>query len=462
MSQSQAANYCEIIAIYGLLEALSRQFQYNPDMHISQAFELLQKGHLEQARDVCAALLQRNPPTARALILMSAIQQRLGDSQAAARYLLEAAELQTTDGQAQLNIIKALRTIGALDEASRLLQRLDSNLPEVAISRAQIEWQDGQYARALAGFEDAVKRWPQQPETSFALCGALLRLAEAERAEAALLQAARRWPDSDEIKRLLAILELDRGNPVAAFRCLQGRIPLHAEHGPAQNMLSVLQEISKPPQKTSLPNHKSSRDSFVDQSFAWARAQSPEISWFGTNSGLLNWASGQIPAGFPPMGPIVECGVYHGFSLRLLSDRSLRPIHGFDSFQGLPETWKPGEPAGSYSTGGRLPATAAHVQLHPGWFEQTLPDFAAQLAAPIALLHVDCDLYSSTLTVLTHLGPRLAPGSLLVFDDFLSYEGYEQHEFRAAHEYFAASKQRFELVAAVLLGRAVAYRMVSS
>jgi tetratricopeptide (TPR) repeat protein len=441
-------------------------FRYNPAMHISQAFKLLQQGHTEKAREVCAALIERESPSAGTLILMSAIEQRLGDAQAATRYLLEAAELKTADTPAQLSIIQALRTIGALDAASRLVQKLDSNLPEVAISRARTEWQNGQYAQALAGFEAAAKRWPQQPETSFALCRALLRLAEPARAEAALLQAAERWPDSSEIHRLRAVLELDRGDPTAALQRLHGKLDAEPEHSRSRKMLSALRLITGQSNQSILPGNDFgaqafATDDFTGRSFTWVRGQTRHIAWFGTNSGLLNWACGQIPAGISPHGPVVECGVYHGFSLRLLSDRIRRPIHGFDSFQGLPESWKPGEPAGSYSTQGRLPATAAHVQLHPGWFEQTLPDFAARLEAPIALLHVDCDLYSSTRTVLTHLGPRLAPGSLLVFDDFLSYEGYEQHEFRAAHEYFAASTQQFELVAAVLLGRAVAYRLVS-
>ncbi len=156
----------------------------------------------------------------------------------------------------------------------------------------------------------------------------------------------------------------------------------------------------------------------------------------------------------------MECGVYHGFSLTQIAAATQRPIHGFDSFAGLPEQWKPGEPAGSYSTQGQIPAIAAHVKLHSGWFDDSLPVFAAQLTAPIALLHVDCDLYSSTRTVLSTLVPKLAKGSLLVFDDFLAYAGYEQHEFRAAHEYFATTGQQFELVGAVLLGRAVAYRLL--
>lgn len=440
-------------------------------MHIKQAYQLLQQGHLEKARDLCSKLIQLSPPSAQSLVLMSAIQQRLGDVSAATVCLLQAADLQSADTRAQLSIIKALRTIGAVDEASKLLRQLDQNQPEVVISQAQVDWHSGQYSQSMEGFESAVERWPEHAEASFALARAWLRLAEPDRAESILLKADRRWPNSEEIKRLLAIVELDRGDPQAALQHLRGKIPMQPRNSPGRKLLSALLWITGQPEPAKLsaidfvPNGFPAED-FIDRSFAWAKGQaterSGEIAWFGTNSGLLRWASRQIPAGFDEQGPVVECGVYHGFSLRLLSDQTARPIHGFDSFQGLPEMWKPGEPAGSYSTRGRVPATAAHVQLHPGWFERTLPDFSTQLNAPIALLHVDCDLYSSTWTVLTHLGPRLAPGSLLVFDDFLSYEGYEQHEFRAAHEYFAASAQQFELVGAVLLGRAVAYRLVSS
>lgn len=433
-------------------------------MHINQAFKLLQQGHLEQARDLCAALIRQGPPDAKTLILMSAIQQRLGDRTAATACLVEAAALQSADTQAQFGIIKALRTIGALEESNRLLNQLDNNQPQWVINQAQNDWQNGQYAEALAGFEKAVDLWPDYPEGYFALARARLRLAEPGQAETTLLQAAERWPDNDEIRRLLAIGELDGGRPDAALEHLQDQLPAQQEPSPAQQMLSALLLITGRTGQVDTPGQDFAATGlvgreFIGQSFSWLRSQSSKIAWFGTNSGLLSWACKQIPAELPGHAPVVECGVYHGFSLRLLSDRTDRPIHGFDSFQGLPETWKPGEPAGSYSTRGRLPATAAHVHLHPGWFEHTLPDFAAQLDAPIALLHVDCDLYSSTQTVLKNLGPKLAQGSLLVFDDFLSYQGYEQHEFRAAHEYFAGTKQQFELVGAVLLGRAVAYRL---
>lgn len=50
-----------------------------------------------------------------------------------------------------------------------------------------------------------------------------------------------------------------------------------------------------------------------------------------------------------------------------------------------------------------------------GWFDETLPKFAAEVEGPAAFLHVDCDLYSSTRTVFEALGDRVVPGTVIVF-----------------------------------------------
>ena len=47
-------------------------------------------------------------------------------------------------------------------------------------------------------------------------------------------------------------------------------------------------------------------------------------------------------------------------------------MHGFDSFQGLPEAWSAHEGAGAYSTAGRMPRAGDNVRLHAGWFEDTM------------------------------------------------------------------------------------------
>jgi hypothetical protein len=160
----------------------------------------------------------------------------------------------------------------------------------------------------------------------------------------------------------------------------------------------------------------------------------------------------------PPEGMTLECGVYFGRSLEIIGRHTTGAVHGFDSFQGLPEAWTEHEGAGAYTTAGRLPKVPGHVRLHPGWFEATLPGFFKANPGPIRLLHVDCDLYSSTRTVLELSAPRLQPGSVVVFDDLLAFPGYEEHELRAFLEFREASGLRWEIVAACLLGREVAFR----
>src|SRR3712207_9470534 len=56
---------------------------------------------------------------------------------------------------------------------------------------------------------------------------------------------------------------------------------------------------------------------------------------------------------------------------------------------------------------------------------------------PVAFLHADCDLYSSTKCILGNLGNRLVSGSIIVFDEYFNYPGWEQHEFRAFSEFVA-------------------------
>jgi len=424
-------------------------------MQLRQAFSLMQQGQLDQAQALCAELINADPQQPGALMLMSAIVHRQGDLQAAAKLLLQAASLQSGDTTAQLQVVHALRNMGAFAEANQLLTALDRNSPQVVLSQAQLDWQGGSYVTALANFSAAVNRWPEHFDLMLAYCRALLRLGQLEEGEKHLLLALRRWPEQPEIFHLLAVLQLDRNRPDLALERLQALPdPAQPDSMPVR-LKQALQLL-----EDSAPTAGSNRPDAIEQSFNWARKQSASTRWFGTNTGLLLWALQQIASDRQTDGTVVECGVYHGFSLAQIAANTRRPIHGFDSFEGLPEEWKPGEPAGSYSTHGQIPVLPRHVQLHRGWFEDTLPHFAAQLKEPVALLHVDCDLYSSTRTVLSILGPRLSQGSLLIFDDFLSYAGYKQHEFRAAHEYFAATGQRFELVGAVMLGRAVAYRLI--
>jgi O-methyltransferase len=143
-------------------------------------------------------------------------------------------------------------------------------------------------------------------------------------------------------------------------------------------------------------------------------------------------------------GEIWEAGVYRGGVARML--RALM-IHGgttdatlrlFDSFAGLPESragidfHKQGEFSNT-----SLPEVRAFVGEDPfidyrqGWIPNT---FSGLDHSIIRLAHVDVDLYESTLSCLAQIYPRLAPGGIIVLDDygFVSCPGVR----RAVDEFF--------------------------
>jgi len=135
-----------------------------------------------------------------------------------------------------------------------------------------------------------------------------------------------------------------------------------------------------------------------------------------------------------------EFGVWSGSSITRIAHcvPSNYQVFGFDSFEGLPEKWREGYDAGTFDTGGSLPPVPDNVTLIKGWFDQTLPQFCKTHGnCKVGLLHVDCDIYSSTKTVLEELtkADMLVDGTVVVFDELFNYAGYEDHEAKALYEW---------------------------
>ncbi len=172
-------------------------------------------------------------------------------------------------------------------------------------------------------------------------------------------------------------------------------------------------------------------------------------------------------------GDVAEFGTFTGFSAQVLSAGirdtnriyenkfarigivGKKRLHLFDSFEGLPETSAPADQTSPlYESGlwrkGAFNASS-HKTLDPnvtlssdmpvmdpkqlalmcasflpaediftyqGWFSDTVPKLDKQLK--FAMLHIDCDLYSSTIDVLENLilGNHISNGALIYFDDW--------------------------------------------
>lgn len=162
---------------------------------------------------------------------------------------------------------------------------------------------------------------------------------------------------------------------------------------------------------------------------AYVHAHEPPARAFATQRETLLFALAEAKS----PGVIVELGVRHGVTTRVLAERALGVVHGFDSFLGLPEAWQ-GRTEGAFSTGGEVPDLPENVAIHVGQFRDTLPAFVRERGEPIRLLHVDSDLYSSARTALVTLAPLLAPGCVLVFDELIGNASWRGDEFRALEE----------------------------
>lgn len=155
-------------------------------------------------------------------------------------------------------------------------------------------------------------------------------------------------------------------------------------------------------------------------------------------------------------GLFLEFGVAEGNSINFIADRVKGEVHGFDSFEGLPEDWIDGAGTGRFSREGALPPVRDNVVLHKGWFDQTIPEFARTHSQPIAFLHVDSDLYSSAKTIFALLGDRIVAGTVIQFDEYFNYPGWQQHEHKAFQEFAAERKLDYEYIGFDRLGYSVA------
>lgn len=161
-------------------------------------------------------------------------------------------------------------------------------------------------------------------------------------------------------------------------------------------------------------------------------------------------------------GLVLEFGVFHGKTIRMIADQwPEAKVHGFDTFQGIPEQWG-AEPAGSYSTHGLLPEAPDNVEYHEGLFSATLPAFTSQHRGPVRFANIDCDLYSSTVDVFDALHERIVPGTVLVFDEYIMHPNWQANEYRAFQEAVKKYGWTYEYIGMSLVSKQAIVRIVGS
>ena len=143
-------------------------------------------------------------------------------------------------------------------------------------------------------------------------------------------------------------------------------------------------------------------------------------------------------------GDIAEVGTYKGGSAKLICKvKGNKSLHLFDTFEGLPspstsiddlKQFKEGRLLASYEKVKNYLKDYAYVYFYKGIFPYT--------AEPIhdkrfSFVHLDADLYLSTLDSLKFFYPRLNKGGIIISHDYINSPGVR----KAFDEFFVDKKE---------------------
>lgn len=156
----------------------------------------------------------------------------------------------------------------------------------------------------------------------------------------------------------------------------------------------------------------------------------------------------------------LEFGVSRGVSFRWwvnkITDRGAR-FYGFDTFTGLPEDWGKFRKGDMDNSCKPPEIDDSRVNFYQGLFQQTLTGFlATYLPNNRRVIHLDADLYSATIYVLTTMAPFIRKGDILFFDEF----NVPLHEFKAFTEWTSSFYIEYEVIGSMNNFHQVAIKII--
>lgn len=415
----------EAIARWRAALELDRGFA---EAHNNLGLALLGRDSVEEAMKCFRTALSLRPDFAIAWNNLGNALRSLGKSDQALDCYREAARIAPAFAPSHYNLGKALSDFGKLEEASAEYRRavaLDADFADAWNSLGIILWELGERGDAEASLREAIRLRPDFAKAHFNLHSVLVDAANLTPAIECLEKVLRLTPEDAEAHFFFGMLLDYSGQAKAAAPHLD-----MAAGGPAWTRASL-------------------------DSYRYMKGASPELPLL-IGSPRDAFALGLRSAAC--RGLVLELGVRFGESIRQIAALAHQEVHGFDSFEGLPEAWH-GEPRGAYSTRGELPQVPDGVHLHKGWFEDTLPAFLRSHDGPVRFMNIDCDIYSSTRAALELLAPRIAVGTVIAFDEFLGHEHWREDEFRAFQDAVARHGWHYKYLAFSLCTRQAVVRI---
>ncbi len=419
-------------------------------------------GRLAEAEGIYQRILEGDSRQPVALHLLGVIARQVGKGDVAVELITKALAIKPGYTEAHNNLGNALQDLGKSDEALASYQKAiaikpdyadaHNNLGNVFKAQARLDEASASYRKALA-----IK--PDYSEAHNNLGSALQGLGELDAAEASYRKALQLDPLFDVANYNLYSLLLDPLEMTPSIECLEKAVETCPTRLDYRFILGILLDYSGCPEEATVHFDMVERGSSLDRARmdAWRYIKSANSKMPPMIGSSIQALETGIDAAVND-GLVLEFGVRFGTSIRQIAALATQDVHGFDSFEGIPEAWNR-EPKGAYSTKGFVPSVQRNVTLHKGWFEETLPRFLEEHDSPVRFINIDCDIYSSTKTVLDLLATRIAPGTVIVFDEYLGNETWREDEFKAFQEAVRKHGWRYEYLCFSFMTKQVVVRI---
>ncbi len=416
----------------------------------------LATGRLDEAHDACREMVKFSPRDPEAHYNLGVAQQRLGKLANAEKSFLKAITLQPNYAEAHCNLGIMQQQLGRLAEAEKSFGQAISLKPEFAEAHnaiAIVFKQTGRLEEAEASYKTAIAVKPDFVNARVNYGNTLSEMGNLKEAEINYKQAlALRPSDAKACWCLHGIQKTLQSAEYWIEKCLE----IDGNHTAAKLTKAALKfyrgerEEFDRLMRSELRNHPYMR------SFNWVfnLPNLPELyfnRWYFFDA---------IVKKSNVRRPFYEFGVWRGTSFRYFMD-VFKKGFGFDTFLGLPEDWVVGaavEKEGFYSSNGRVPDIEGG-QFIVGQFEDTLPTFFSESRPVASLINFDADLYSSTICALKYCRSVIDENTILIFDEFLINEGWENDEHKALIEFCSIFGFSYEVLAVSFFSKQVALRL---
>ena len=412
---------------------------------------------LDEAKASYTQAITLKPDFARAHSNLGGTLQELGRLGEAESSFRQAITLKPDYAEAHNNLGNTLKELGKLNEAEQSLRQAITLKPDLAEAYYNL----GNILKELGRLDEAEVSYTQTITLKPDYAGAHNNLGVMLQAQGRLKEAEQSYTQAIALKpdfagafwNLHSIQKTIQGAEYWIDKCLEAdenylkarltKGALRFYQGDKNNFDELMQ--------SKLKQHPYMR------SFAWAFSlpNLPELhfnKWHFFDAIVKKSITSKL---------FYEFGVWRASSFKYLL-KIFKKGYGFDTFTGIPEDWVVGNgivKAGSYSSDGNVPKIKGG-EFIVGKFKDTLPVFFSKSRPMASVINFDADLYSSTICALNFSKSVMDKDTILIFDEFIINESWEQDEFKALNEFCSINHFSYEVIAISFVTKQVAVKLI--